>query len=83
MTLLSADVSLKQIFPESVQVPSAEKGEGLMRLVIFVVAILVALSSTSAFTQVKQRVDEKGVQVQFPITRGDMWCGEFAPAARR
>jgi len=29
------------------------------------------------------RIDEKGVQVQFPITRADMWCGEFAPAARR
>src|SRR5215467_4046635 len=32
-----------------------------MRLIIFVGAILVALPSTSAFTQVKQRVDEKGV----------------------
>ena len=61
LTPLSADVSLKQIFPEPVQVLSAEKGEGLMRLIIFVVAILVTLSSTSAFTQVKQRVDEKGV----------------------
>jgi len=32
-----------------------------MRLIILVVAIAVTLSPTSAFTQVKQRVDEKGV----------------------
>ena len=32
-----------------------------MRLIISVLAILATLSSTSAFAQVKQRVDEKGV----------------------
>jgi len=61
LTPLGADVTLKQILPETVRVPSAEKGEGLMRLIVFVVAVLVTLSPAAAFTQVKQRVDEKGV----------------------
>ena len=42
-------------------VPGTEKGEGLMRLIISVLAILVTLSSTPAFTQVKKWVDEKGI----------------------
>src|SRR5262249_59418156 len=32
-----------------------------MRLIISVLAIVLTLSSTSAFPQVKQRVDEKGI----------------------